>query len=163
MSSKAQEPSRKRAAPGAWPQHPPANLQANNMTSYGNTQDVSQTANDQLLTWGGDPSFHLNSGTRNVPQYAAQNASSNFSANPGATSQLVRRLNNAQMGDLQQHHAAVHSQLQRLDNNGQSPNLADESDGDEGDLDARAQEAKRESQSRRPPRQIPPFIQKLSR
>lgn len=153
-----QEQSRKRPAPGAWPQNPSQSLQSSS-GRLSNMQNTSDMSDDQLLSWPGNRTFSTQSdNSPHLPQFTGPTMLGS-DARQHNNQALVRRMNNAQLGDQDPYN----TQLQHLDNIRGSPQVVDDSDDDDLDLEARAQEAKREAASRRPPRQIPPFIQKLSR
>lgn len=108
--------------------------------------DTSELSDAQFIQWG-----HANPATSN-DSFGPLNTQ--FSA---PSNQLIRRSTNQQVATSNQSYSAQN----HLDG------LMDTSDGQiwesNEDLEKRAAAAKKDSQSRSPPKNIPPFIQKLSK
>lgn len=156
--------SRKRAAPGAAPAVP-----SRSGMGFQNVQDVSELPTDHYTTWDGSEAFEntagafpdsatydgnfFNSAANNGMQQQAGGVVTN---NAGLNSnQLVRRDRNQQLTTInrtpwQEFGGSGNGQVQNWENS-----------DDEDDLEAKALTAKREAQAKR--KQIPPFVQKLSR
>lgn len=152
-----QEQSRKRTAPGTWPQNPPQGLGQSPQTQS-NMPNTSDMSDDQFLSWTANNTYHGHNAGPSRQQYPS-NSAPGLATVQQASQALVQRMNNTQLAEPDPYM----SQLQQLDNARGTPTVMDDSDEDEAELEARAQEAKREAATKRPPRQIPPFIQKLSR
>jgi heat shock transcription factor, other eukaryote len=153
--------SRKRPAPGADPM--PYYHQLQDAAAAGPLNDGlgPQLSNDQFLQWGqtGQPatgaSYNDNSYALNANQYAQGN-SQNL---PQASNQLARR-------PMAQLTARGPQPAQDsgawVDTSNTAANSAENEWGDDiVELEAKAQIAKRDAQSKR--KQIPPFVQKLNR
>ena len=120
--------------------------------------NTSEMSDAQFLEWTAANSFQGQPSGPRLPD-ASDNSMLVGGERQQPSQALVQRLHNAQIEE----HDPYSAQLQRLDNMRGTPAVVDDSDDDELDLEGRAQQAKREAASRRPPRLIPPFIQKLSR
>lgn len=152
---------RKRPAPGTTPT---GHTQMGAVPNYSSSNPGSQLSNDQFLQWGqnpatdaGNPSSFADPSTYNPAAYAT---SQELSA-PGAASsnQIARR-------------QAANQLVSRNRGYEQAPTVYQENNGQGGgesgawgesleELYRRALAAKRDSQAKR--KQIPPFVQKLSR
>ena len=152
-----QEQSRKRAAPGAWPTNPPQSLQQDTPRA-GYMPNVSEMSDAQFEQWTARNSYQGQPSGPRMPDTSGNGTYEDVNGQRPSQA-LVQRLHNAQIEEQDPYT----SQVQRLDNLRGTPAVIDDSDDDEMDLEGRAQQAKREAASRRPPRLIPPFIQKLSR
>lgn len=160
--------SRKRAAPG----NTPSAQQAAQQGPYGGVTDFSSLSNDQFLSWGNNnnsvPSF---ADTGGIFGGVAGVSDPPYQAPPDGTpslqhsnSQLVRRNLNRELTVRGRNDLAGQQQdmwpTYGLDGStGPVVNMVEDND----DLAERAAAAQRDAQSKRPPKQIPPFIQKLSR
>lgn len=111
--------------------------------------DPSQLSDDQFLALGGSFPNVFDMGNLQTEEGPSPN-------------QLVRRSQNNQL--TTRGHPASNPQEYWYSND--STNAADSAvpiDEDEEEIERRAEIAKRDSLSKRPAKQIPPFIQKLSR
>lgn len=155
--------SRKRAAP--------SNTPPGQQAAQPDPIDFSSLSNDQFLSWGNNnnsvPSF---ADTTGIFGGVAGVSDPPYQAAPGdvphlqhSNSQLVRRNLNRELTVRGRNEQAGQQQDMwptYLDGTtGPVVNMVEDND----DLADRAAAAQREAQSKRPPKQIPPFIQKLSR
>ena len=151
--------SRKRAAPGADPVSYPTQMQ--NPAPAFNDGGGQQLSNDQFLQWGqsgqpasgqayNDNSFAMNANT--YPQNAPQTL-------PQTSNQLTRRPMAQLTSLVPQPNQDGNAWVDSASAGAQSVDANWEDSIPE--LEARAQVAKREAQSKR--KQIPPFVQKLNR
>lgn len=126
-------------------------------------------SDDQFMAWGagnqnaGDAGHVFNTAdaytTDNYsPDDTTQQLFTNAAQAPG---QLIRRETNNQLARQLNHFAPLDQDIWNDIPNG-VPNPFDVVEDDE-ELERKAAAAKKEAQSKRPPKQIPPFIQKLSR
>lgn len=151
--------SRKRPAPGADPMSYPSQMQ--NPAPAFNDGVGQQLSNDQFLQWGQNgqstsgPSYNDNSYAMNANTYP-QNNLPNI---PQPSNQLTRRPMAQMTSRVPQPNQDGNNWIE-TSNGGTNPNEQDWGD-DIAELEARAQVAKREAQSKR--KQIPPFVQKLNR
>jgi len=136
--------------------------------------DLSQLTNDQFLSWG--------TNNNSVPSYADttgmftgglgmqdplsnQDSFNNMPSLQHSNSQLVRRNLNRELTVRGRDELAGHQQQQPdawsgfEGNNGAVINL----DEDNDQLTERAAAAEKDARAKKPPKSIPPFIQKLSR
>lgn len=160
--------SRKRAAPGAEPTIPQQSPMQGLMD-----YDTANLGNDQLFNWS-DPNVMNNMSTAfpdnstydpnlyttfngSAQQQNAQGGNSNQTSN-----QLVRRNTNHQLAarNGQQVQDPWEQDFAMTAGQGQQPGW-ENADDDEEELEQKALIAKREAQAKR--KQIPPFVQKLSR
>lgn len=134
---------------------------------YSAAPDLSALSNDQFLSWGQN--------NNNIPSYAdagmfndmtglQDQSTVQFPADSVPTlqhsnSQLVRRNLNRELTVRGRNEQQVDAWPAYTDLQGAVVNLDDDIDA----LKERAAVAQKDAQSKRPPKQIPPFIQKLSR
>ncbi|KAJ9602178.1 Heat shock transcription factor [Cladophialophora chaetospira] len=150
--------SRKRPAPGAEPLSYPSQMQ--NPAPAFNDGLGQQLSNDQFLQWGqtgqptAGPSYNDNSYAMNANTYP-QNNPPNI---PQPSNQLTRRPMAQITSRVPQPNQDGNNWMESS-NGGTNPHEQDWGD-DIAELEARAQVAKREAQSKR--KQIPPFVQKLN-
>ena len=151
---------KKRPAPGSMPTAaPPMQTSANPSTTMNNLDDSdpSNLTNDQFLAWGSVPSGLPNdtldqTSNANFPEWMVpqdEDATQQFN-------QLIRRNQNQEL-------AAAGRQDESMDMWSPSDGIPlGPWNGDNGTLTEKADRAKREALSQRPPKSIPPFILKLS-
>lgn len=152
---------RKRPAPGTSPAvHP----QMGTVPNYSSPNPNSQLSNDQFLQWGQNPAVNA----VNASSYAENPAFHQGNINPQDVP-AAATANNSQLARRQQANQLVsrnrgyeqapvaYSEHNPSGNPGESGAWGESLE----ELYARAQAAKRESQAKR--KQIPPFVQKLSR
>ncbi|KAJ5795331.1 hypothetical protein N7457_001930 [Penicillium paradoxum] len=152
---------RKRAAPGAVP---PPHPQMNPVPSFPTTTNPgSQLSNDQFLQWGQNPPANaINTSTFSDPSYnTAGFAPPQDVSAPTATAsnQLARRQVNQVVSRNRGYEQPPASYVENGGNSGNGESGAWGESLEE--LYRRALTAKRDSQAKR--KQIPPFVQKLSR
>ncbi|KAI9725979.1 MAG: stress-responsive transcription factor hsf1 [Chrysothrix sp. TS-e1954] len=134
---------------------------------YGNVPamgDASQMSDDQFIQWGAnnDTSNRQMFGSNTFPSQANGRAAVGPTTDQlggqylAPSNQLVRRNPNQQLSRTGEFF--TNQDITTVGDNG-ADNDSDES---EGELERKAIAAKRDAQSRRPPKSIPPFIQKLS-
>ncbi|KAL9082165.1 MAG: hypothetical protein Q9159_006650 [Coniocarpon cinnabarinum] len=149
----------KRSAPGASPAVPSLHLPA---TTGNNMTDPANLTNDQFLAWGGGHNTTAAPGDTLQPVnsgfYDGGWATPQDQAAVQASNQLVRRNQNNQLAASAQAQHTMEGD-QWLTQSGQ---LEGAWNGDNGQLAEKAERAKIDALSKRPPKQIPPFIQKLS-
>lgn len=158
------------AANGRKTNSPATNSQAQQQApqqvdNYSGVPDLSQLSNDQFLSWGQN--------NNNLPSYAdagyyngsggLQDASAVYPAEgvpslQHSNSQLVRRNLNREL-TLRGRPEQQEAWPPYVDGQGALVNMDDDIES----LKERAAVAQKDAQSKRPPKQIPPFIQKLSR
>jgi len=132
-------PTRKQAAPAAGSK-PQASSQ------FPSVADTSQLSDDQFMQWG-----MANPGAVN-DSFAAFNNQLSTPSN-----QLIRRNANQQVATSNQPYAGSGNM------DGQMEISEEQIWEDNEELERRAAAAKKDAQSRSPPKNIPPFIQKLSK
>lgn len=152
-----QSASRKRPAPGTIPQSQP----------MAQTQlDPTQMTNDDFLAWGSgergglfveDDSNDRSNAQTNSPRFKDRNESST-----GMSHQLVRR-NNEQSVAATGHYLSPSEDRQDWIGTGLQADNVWRSQVDDAGLQRKAEKAKQDALSKKPPKHIPPFIQKLSR
>lgn len=138
-------------------------------SDFQNLGDVSQLSDDQFLNWGnlapGDGStdpFDPTDFGQEYKDFTLPQQSGIGLQNNNSSTQLVRRNTNQQLARARGFTPlASNGDIWPEFGTGGGP--AWQQDEDDEELDRRAAEAKRDAQSKRPPKQIPPFIQKLSR
>jgi heat shock transcription factor len=146
-------PSRKRPAPGT---SPVVQQQMGSMPTYTSNPNTG-LSNDQFLQWGSEPSntvnpFPVDVNSYNAVQYANQDMPA---TGVSSSNQLTRRPINQLI-----------SRNRGYEQPPPPPSMAEHNPGDGwgeslAELEQRAIIAKRDSQAKR--KQIPPFVQKLSR
>ncbi len=156
-----QTQSRKRLAPGTSPHRlqNASNLQ-HSYATFPDIPDISQLSDDQFIAIG-QPGF--NSSTIHILPDVKRNGTiqqDNASETAQSSTQLVRRNNNQQITTRGRAPTPTIQDV-RSDPLGGIHSL--EPYEDDGHLEHRALTARKNAQSKRPPKQIPPFIQKLSR
>lgn len=157
--SSSQPVSRKRPAPGT---SPAPNQPLGSMATY-SSNPGSQLSNDQFLQWGQNPSSTAINSALFVDAYNPATITSSQDVVPvpatAASNQLMRRQPSNQIVSRQRSFepapAVYHDQTALT--TGDSAAWAESLD----ELYRRAAVAKREAQTKR--KQIPPFVQKLSR
>ena len=146
---------RKRPAPGTSPMVQPTTTNPVNM--FPNDNYISTLSDDQFLALGSEPAG--NTQTNNAMEQGFDGSfnygNDAFSQQPG---QLVRRNQNQQVTTAN----AGYNQVDQDVWQNYGPVSGGIWQGDNGELAEKAAAAKREALSKRPPKQIPPFIQKLS-
>lgn len=156
--------SRKRGRSPATQANPLQGTQPTYPTPLG-VEDPSQLSNDQFMAWGTTadaPTYHINPTSFSANQGVALGQEGNVQPTEASpSSQLVRRNLNRELTVLGGREVASGQDAWQDPVDGVVNTWEEFEDGD--DLDAKAAVAKRDAQSRRPPKQIPPFIQKLSR
>ena len=161
MMLMAQPGSRKRPAPGA---SPLIHQQPQNLTNINNNSALQMSA-DQTLQWGqpdltsaaanySDPSFSFGSNMYNAsaPQETPPNTTSN---------QLARRAVNHHVVPRRTYNNGGDDTWPLLDEDSLQHNQDSAWLNTTDDLEQKAQIARRDNQAKR--KQIPPFVQKLSR
>lgn len=160
-----QTTSRKRPAPGTSPPAPAA-LANPSIAHRGGQPDVAQMSNEDFLAWGaggGAPTTTVDNSTMFDNENSNRTGSPRTKPLPApASNQLVRRNNERSMAATGQPYSPSEDR-QTLVGTGLQVNNAWRSEDDDGALRRRAAFAKQEALSKKPPKQIPPFIQKLSR
>lgn len=161
-----QTQSKKRPAPGTVPISP--NIAQSFAQRYGpsdsGTKDASAMSDDQFMAWGtgnqslGSPAQVF---SPTDPLMLDHQSTSLFSNPAQAPGQLVRRETNNQLTRQINHYAPLDQDIWN-DVSNEVPEAIEFVEDDE-ELEKKAALAKKEAQSKRPPKQIPPFIQKLSR
>ena len=151
---------KKRAAPGAAPTASLMQTTAgatNNMATF---PDPSNMTNDQFLSWGGADSPAPNDGYQpaSTSSYGPDWLMSQNNQPAAVSNQLVRRNQNNQLTTSAQPYDDM-DEGQWLSQDGPANGAWY---GDNGALTEKADKAKKEALTKRPPKQIPPFIQKLS-
>ena len=167
-----QTQSKKRPAPGSVPITP--NITQTLAQSYGpsfletNDNDASAMSDDQFMAWGtGNPTGNqrLESPAQVLgptdPFTLDHQSTQLFSNSAQAPGQLIRRATNNQLTRQMNHYAPLDQDIWN-DISNEVPEAVEFVEDDE-ELEKRAALAKKDAQSKRPPKQIPPFIQKLSR
>lgn len=147
---------RKRPAPGTTPVVHPQMGAASNFSS---TNPGSQLSNDQFLQWGQDPSNATSDASFSDTSY---NTGTYPTAVPTGSAAISNQLARRQPNQLVSRNRGYEQAPTYVDHTGNA------GDGESGaweesldELNQRAEVAKREAQEKR--KQIPPFVQKLSR
>jgi hypothetical protein len=137
---------------------------------YANLPDLSQLSNDQFLSWGAN--------NNSVPSYADstgvfggvagvqdlnQSTADHVPTLQHQNSQLVRRNLNRELTVRGRNDQMAQQQAQPNEWLDGATGAVINLDEDNESLTERAAAAQKDAQSKRPPKSIPPFIQKLSR
>ncbi|KAB8627239.1 hypothetical protein FH972_026072 [Carpinus fangiana] len=162
----SQAGTRKRPAPGTSPPMQQHNLSTNQSgLDLQDLGDVSQMPDDQFLSWGnpisGDGMTDTFDPTTFSTDFSMPSQTNTALPNGVASNQLVRRNTNQQLARARGFTPITQNNELWPDYNNNG-GQAWQQDEDDEELDRRAAEAKRDAQSKRPAKQIPPFIQKLS-
>lgn len=158
--------SKKRRAPGSSPiqnQHISAQQNYQNLVGF---SDPSQLSNDQFMAWGQSAptaSYDANAISYgfNAEGLMAPPAPIIPSLKTSPSTELIRLNNNNSLALQARANMGVDSDAWPPQNDAAGTDANRPTEGD--NLDARAAAAKQDAITRKPPKQIPPFIQKLRR
>lgn len=151
----SQSVSRKRPAPGA----APVTYQQPQQALPGYAPAGSQLSNDQFLQWGQNLQTGNSTPQNETTAYNSQSLGDPNSLQPGG--QLTRRTGDQQLMSRHGNYPDSNGMQWLEPSNGSAQSIDGAWGDDLSELERRAQIAKKDAQAKR--KQIPPFVQKLSR